>query len=56
MRDPRAVWEDVAVNRFVSLGAAPERYGVVIAPTTLELDVEATDRLRVSMRAAHPGA
>jgi N-methylhydantoinase B len=51
-RDPRAVYEDVAINRFVSIGAARERYGVVIDATTLALDAEATERLRASIRAA----
>ncbi|MBI2323010.1 MAG: hydantoinase B/oxoprolinase family protein, partial [Chloroflexi bacterium] len=50
-RDVHAVWEDVAVNRCVSIEGARERYGVVITPATLEVDVEESKRLRASMRA-----
>jgi N-methylhydantoinase B len=51
-RDPRAVWQDVAVNRFVSIEGARQRYGVVISPGTLELDIEGTAGLRAAARAA----
>lgn len=55
-RDLRAVWEDVVVNKFVSIRGARERYGVVIAPSTLEVDGPASERLRASMRAARRGS
>jgi N-methylhydantoinase B len=51
-RDPLAVATDVR-NGFVSLERAAEEYGVVVAADTLEVDVEATRRLRsASSRAA----
>ncbi len=45
-RDPRAVWEDVFVNEFVSLDAAREVYRVALDPNTREIDWEATRALR----------
>lgn len=49
-RDVRAVWEDVVVNKFVSVDGARGRYGVVIDPTTLEVNVPESERLRRSLR------
>lgn len=46
-RDPEKVREDVAVRRFVSLGGARERYGVVLDPDTLAVDAPATASLRL---------
>jgi len=46
-RDPEKVLDDV-MNGYVSLEAAREAYGVVMAPETAELDVQATERLRAS--------
>ncbi len=44
-RDPKAVAEDV-VDGLVSVEAARDRYGVVIDPKTLEVDTDATAKLR----------
>ncbi len=44
-RDPEAVAEDV-VDGLVSVEAARDRYGVVIDPKTLEVDTDATAKLR----------
>jgi N-methylhydantoinase B len=51
-RDPRAVWDDVVVHRFVSVEGARTRYGVVIDPVRLELRLPETERLRETMKAA----
>ena len=48
-RDPEMVESDV-INGYVSLGKAKEDYGVIIDPKTVKLDLEATQRLRNSMR------
>jgi N-methylhydantoinase B len=48
-RDPELVRQDVA-NSIVSLAAAREVYGVVLPEDSLEVDVEATRRLRTKMR------
>ena len=48
-RDPEMVESDV-INEYVSLEKAREDYGVVIDPKTVKLDLEATQRLRDSMR------
>jgi N-methylhydantoinase B len=44
-RLPASVAWDVK-NDKVSLSAAREQYGVVIKPTSLEIDLEATEALR----------
>lgn len=44
-RDPERAWENVR-DELVSIKRAAQVYGVVIDPATLELDVEATRRLR----------
>ncbi|MFS8533427.1 MAG: hypothetical protein FWJ91_16885, partial [Sphaerobacter thermophilus] len=48
-RDPRAVRDDV-LDELVSPERAREDYGVVLTPD-LEIDWEATDRLRAERRA-----
>ena len=49
LRDPLAVRDDV-LDEYVSIGAARERYGVVLTGSVedcdIELDLEATERLR----------
>lgn len=50
-RDTLAVLQDVR-NEFVSLDAAREQYGVVIEPSPLAVDADATTRLRNATRAA----
>ncbi len=47
-RDPAAVLDDV-LDEFVSLAAARAEYGVVIDPTTMALDTDATVALRASL-------
>jgi N-methylhydantoinase B len=49
-----AVREDV-LDEYITVGGARRDYGVVIDPDTLELDREATDRLRAEMRKAGNG-
>ena len=49
-RDVRAVWDDVAVHRVVSVEGARERYGVVIDPATLEVNVPESEQLRAALR------
>src|SRR5581483_10708570 len=50
-RDPRAVREDV-LDDFTTVELAREAYGVVFTDErTLELDLEATERLRAELRA-----
>jgi len=44
-RDPGRVAADVR-NGFVSLGSAEREYGVVLDPSTFEVDSAATARLR----------
>lgn len=44
-RDPKLVREDV-IDGYVSIKGARENYGVVIDPQTLNVDFEATKRLR----------
>jgi N-methylhydantoinase B len=51
-RDIRAVWDDVAVHRVVSVEGARERYGVVIDEATLEVNVPESERLRAALRRA----
>ncbi|MEM0020595.1 MAG: hydantoinase B/oxoprolinase family protein [Fervidicoccaceae archaeon] len=48
-RDPRLVAMDVK-NEYITLETAREVYGVVLNPTTLEVDFELTDRLRQQKR------
>lgn len=48
-RDLEVVQQDV-INGYVSLEKAREEYGVVIGPTMMELDLEATQKLRNSMK------
>jgi N-methylhydantoinase B len=48
-RDPRKVLEDV-LEGYVSLRGARDDYGVVVDPETMELDEEATGRLRASRK------
>jgi N-methylhydantoinase B len=47
-RDPRAVLEDV-LDEKLTPGYAQSEYGVLVDPETLELDMEATQRLRRAM-------
>jgi N-methylhydantoinase B len=49
-RDPERVREDVR-NEYVSLEGAARDYGVALRPATLEVDLEATRRLRAERRA-----
>ena len=49
-RDPELVRDDV-FNEKLSVEYARREYGVAIAPLTLEVDREATDRLRRELRA-----
>jgi len=44
-RDPEKVLQDVVIE-FISLEVAREVYGVVINPTTMEIDWEKTEALR----------
>jgi len=44
-RDPARIREDV-IEGYVSLDAARDEYGVVLDPTTLEVDAKATHELR----------
>ncbi|HOS58833.1 MAG TPA: hydantoinase B/oxoprolinase family protein [Syntrophorhabdaceae bacterium] len=46
-REPQMVLHDV-IEGYVSIEEAKSEYGVVIDPTTLEIDTEETDRLRKS--------
>ena len=46
-REPQIVLHDV-IEGYVSIEEAKSEYGVVIDPTTLEIDTEETDRLRKS--------
>jgi N-methylhydantoinase B len=48
-RDPKLVLGDVA-DRYVTIDRAREDYRVVIDPNSLGLDVEATTKLRASLR------
>ena len=48
-RDPERVLHDV-IEEYVSLRAARKEYGVVIDPDSLEIDRQATDRLRAELR------
>ena len=54
-RDPEAVKEDV-LDEYVSLGAARDKYGVVLTGTLdeydLAVDIAATKALRTKMKAA----
>jgi N-methylhydantoinase B len=54
-RDPQAVALDVR-DRFVTVDHAREAYGVVIDPTTLEVDAVATEALRMSISSERIGA
>lgn len=48
-RDPELIENDVA-DGYVSVEGAKEDYGVVINRATMEVDKEATDNLRASMK------
>jgi len=50
-RDPARVRADV-IDEYVSLEAARDQYGVVLASGTFDVDREATARLRATMQAA----
>ncbi len=50
-RDPELVEHDV-ISGYVSLEKAAKDYGVVINPTSMKLDLEATKNLRESLRRA----
>jgi len=50
-RDPAKVQSDVREG-YVSLTAAKDEYGVVLAPGTLEIDGQATEKLRAALREA----
>ena len=50
-RDPELVESDV-INGYVSLKKAQEDYGVVIDPVSMRLDLEATSKLRESLKRA----
>ena len=52
-RDPAAVARDVRDEK-VSLAAARARYGVVLDPASLTVDLAATSALRVALRAERP--
>jgi len=49
-RDPEMVKRDVEMG-YVSLEGARRDYGVVLDPLTLDLDSEATEKLRGELRA-----
>ena len=49
-RPPELVREDV-VNELLSMDKAAEDYGVVVAPGTLDVDLEATEKLRAERKA-----
>ena len=51
-RDPELVESDV-VEEYVSLKSAKEDYGVVINPNTMKAEVDATQRLRMSLKKAN---
>jgi N-methylhydantoinase B len=51
-RDPEKVRWDV-LEGYVSLKAAREEYGVILNPADLQINWEATARLRDSLRASH---
>jgi len=53
-RDINMVLEDVR-NEKVSVKRAKEAYGVVIHPKTLEIDVQATQLLRETMKSKGGG-
>lgn len=53
-RDVEKVREDV-LNEFVSIVAAKREYGVVIDPDTVEVDLEASKKLRSRRRRANYG-
>jgi N-methylhydantoinase B len=53
-RDPQLVLQDV-VNGYVSIESAREDYGVVFKEPGMELDQEATRKLREQMKTAHGG-
>ncbi len=48
-RDLESVKNDV-LQEYVSVKSAREYYGVVIDPTTMNVDVEASDKLRASAK------
>lgn len=51
--------EDVAADAkqgYISLAAVKELYGVVLDPETFEVDPQATERLRASLRERRPAA
>lgn len=48
-RNPELVREDV-IQQLISVEKAKEEYGVVIKPDTLEIDYEATQELRSSLK------
>ena len=50
-RDPKLVLRDV-LDGLVSLDSARRDYGVVIDPETMELDLEATRKLRENLSAS----
>jgi N-methylhydantoinase B/oxoprolinase/acetone carboxylase alpha subunit len=50
-RRPEDVFEDV-LDEYVSVAKARDDYGVVVNRETMELEAEATERLRAEMRAA----
>ena len=50
-RDPAAVLRDVR-NEFVSIAAAASEYGVILLPSPLRIDVDATDQQRAALMAA----
>jgi N-methylhydantoinase B len=54
-RDPKAVWEDVFVNEFVTIEAAREVYGVVIDPQSRGIDWAQTRALRGAAEAQRGG-
>lgn len=53
-RDPALVQDDV-MDGLVSIGRAREAYGVVLDEQTLELQVDATEKVRKELRAAAQG-
>ena len=51
-RDPELVESDVA-DGYVSLESATKDYGIVINPDTMKVEVDATQRLRKSLKKAN---
>ena len=48
-RDPEKVLWDV-IEEYISIGAAHDKYGVILSPDGLQVDWEGTNRLREELR------